>query len=392
MARNCSPADPRSLLAAILAAAVMLAAACLPAAAIETSAPRALIVESDTGTLLFAKGEDEPFAPGNFTKLVTAAVVFDALAAGEIRDETAFKVSEHAWRTGGAPARVTTMFAAVRSEIRVDDLLRGLAVHYANDAAIVLAEGIAGSEDAFARRMNDFVRKIGMTKSRFVNPTGYPDARARTTVSDLARLIDHVRRTHPDRWPLYGLAEFEWNKILQRNKTGFVHDVKGAEGLVLAYDEKDGFGAAVSQLRDGRRILVVASGFQRDRDRDSAVKSLLDAAFSEFSLVTLWHPAEAVGSVRVYGGAATRVSVEGAGPVAVTLPRGARDDFRVAIVYDGPVRAPVARGDAVAALEIREGDRVYQTVPLVASADVPVGTLQDRARDGLVELLFGWWR
>ncbi|HUG61810.1 MAG TPA: D-alanyl-D-alanine carboxypeptidase, partial [Methylomirabilota bacterium] len=293
--------------------------------------------------------------------------------------------------TGGAPARVTTMFAKVRSEVSVGDLLRGLTVHYANDAAIVLAEGLEGSEDAFSRRMNEFAREIGMTASRFANPTGYADGRARVTAADLRTLIDHIRLRHPDRYALYALPEFEWNKILQRNKTKYVHEIAGVEGIVLAFDETDGFAAAVSQVRDGRRVMVIAGGFTRERDRDTAVKALLDAAYSEFTRVTLFPSGVEVGTVRVFGGRSTRVAVTGAGPISVTLPKGERGDFRLAVVYDGPVPAPISEGERIASLEVRDGERVYQIIPLVAAADVPVGDMTARARDGLGELLFGWW-
>lgn len=360
-------------------------------AAIETTAPRVLLVEADSGTTLYAKAADEAFAPANFTKLVTAAVVFDAIARGEIAEGDAFLVSEHAWRTGGAPARVTTMFAKVNSRVPVGDLLRGLTVHYANDAAIALAEGLAGSEAAFAERMNALAAEIGMTGSLFVNPTGYADADARTTLDDLARLVDYLRERHAGFYALYALGEFEWNGILQTNKTSLVRELAGVEGLMLAYDEAAGFGGAISAVRDGRRVLVLASGFRSENDRDRQVRALLDAAFSEFVEVTLFPPGAEVSTVRVFGGRDARVAVTGAGAVRVTLPRDGRDDFRARVVYQGPVPAPIDRGQEVAALEIRIDDRVVQSVPLVAAEPVPVGDLPARARDGLMELLFGWW-
>lgn len=361
------------------------------AAAIETSAPRALVIEADRGSVLFAKGADEGFAPANFTKLVTAAVVFDAIARGELREDTSFPVSEHAWRTGGAPARVTTMFAKVKSEVPVADLLRGLIVQYANDAAIALAEGMEGSEAAFAERMNAFAAEIGMTGSHFVNPTGYADKDARTTLDDLAVLVAYLRSRHPDLYALFALPEFEWNKITQLNKTSTIRDVPGVEGLMLAYDAEAGFGAAISSVRDGRRVLVLGSGFKTDSDRDRQVKALLDSAYTEFVEVTLFPPGVPISTVRVFGGSDARVSVTGDGPVRITLPRDGRDDFRARVVYDGPVPAPIDKGQTVAALEIRLEDRVVQRVPLVAAEPVPVGDLDERARDGLMELLFGWW-
>ncbi len=283
------------------------------------------------------------------------------------------------------------MFAKLNSKIAVGDLVKGLVVHYANDSAIALAEGLAGSETAFARRMNETAERLGMTASRFVNPTGYADPRARISLSDLAILVGYLQTTHADRYVLYGLPDFEWNKIRQTNKTVFVRDLAGADGLMLAFDEKAKFGAVVSAVREGKRVTVAASGYRSGSERDKDIRALVDGTYAEFSTVTLF-PADAeVGSVRVFGGEATRVPVTGQGAITVTLPASVRDDFRVRIAYDGPIPAPVERGQVVARLEITAEDRPYLSVPLVAAADVARGGLTERARDGLAELLLGWW-
>jgi D-alanyl-D-alanine carboxypeptidase (penicillin-binding protein 5/6) len=389
---DAAPRRPASagVLAALCAAFLVLIAGGM-ARAMESPAPRVLVVESDSGSLLYAKGANEAFAPGNFTKLVTAATVRAAIEAGEIRPDTVYTVSEHAWRTGGAPARVTTMFAAVKSSVPVDALLRGLVIHYANDAAIVLAEGLSGSEAAFAKRMNDFAQSIGMKGSQFVNPTGFPDRRARVTLADLRLLVDTVRTRWPDLHALYAVPEFEWNRIPQRNKTRYLTEIAGTEGFVMAYEETAGHSAAISVVREGRRLMVLASGFGGEKERDAGMKALVAAGFDDFTRVTLFDPGTEIGSVRIFGGTAARVAVTGDRAITITLPKGGRDAFRLAVVYDGPVPAPVTRGETVASLEVRNGDEVYQSVPLVAAEDVPVGDLTQRARDGLLELLLGWW-
>jgi D-alanyl-D-alanine carboxypeptidase (penicillin-binding protein 5/6) len=389
---SCADVGRRRLSAAVaVAIAAVLIILAGPATAIESSARRVLVVEIDSGSLLSSKAVDETFAPANFTKLVTAAVVRAAIEAGEIRPDTVYAVSEHAWRTGGAPARVTTMFAAVRSEVPVDALLRGLVVHYANDAAIILAEGLAGSEAEFAIKMNAFAQSIGMKRSFFANPTGFADRRARTTLADLRLLVDTIRTRWPDLYALYAMPEFEWNRIMQRNKTRYLTEIAGAEGLVMAFDDSAGYSAAVSVRRGGRRMLVLASGFGGEKERDAGMKALVDAAYADFTRVTLFAPGVEIGSVRIFGGIVPRVPVTGDRAITVTLPKGERGAFRLAVVYQGPVPAPVLKGETVAALEVRNGDEVYQTVPLVAAADVPVGDLTQRARDGLLELLLGWW-
>ncbi|WP_053239765.1 D-alanyl-D-alanine carboxypeptidase family protein [Pleomorphomonas koreensis] len=364
-----------------------------PAAALESVAPRIALHDESTGSLLIARDEDKSFAPANFAKLVTAAVVFEALKTGEITDATLYPVSEHAWRTGGAPARVTTMFAAVKSFVPVGDLLRGLVVDYANDAAIALAEGLAGSEDAFTLRMNDYAARIGLTDSRFANPTGYPDPKARTTLADMLALAGHIRAAYPDRYALYSQPDFLWNKINQTNKTRFIKELPGVDGMMLAFDEAAGFGALIAAGRGDRRVTLAASGYGSLADRDKDVKALIEGAFSEYGRFELYPPGAEIGKVKVFGGAVPEVAVvvSGGGPVNLTLPTGDRSKFRLAVVYDGPVPAPVSRGAPIARLEVRVDDRLYQSVPLMAAADVTRGELRQRALDGFAEMFAGWW-
>lgn len=364
-----------------------------PSVALESIAPRVALHDETTGSLLIAKDEDKPFAPANFTKLVTAAVVFEALKAGEVTDATLYPVSEHAWRTGGAPARVTTMFAAVKSFVPVGDLLRGLVVDYANDAAIALAEGLTGSEAAFTERMNAYAARIGLKDSHFANPTGYPDPRAKTTLADMLALAAHIRTSYPDRYALYSQPEFLWNKINQTNKTRFVKELPGVDGMMLAFDEADGFGALLSAGRGDRRVTVAASGYTSLADRDKDLKALIEGAFSEYGRFEIFPSGAEIGRVKAFGGNAPDVPVIAAGgaPVNLTLPTGDRSQFRLAVVYDGPVPAPIRRGAPVARLEVRVDDRLYQSVPLEAAADVERGEIRDRALDGFAEMFAGWW-
>ncbi|WP_237151582.1 D-alanyl-D-alanine carboxypeptidase family protein [Oryzibacter oryziterrae] len=365
----------------------------LAADALESAAPRVILFEESSQTKLLAAGDQTRIAPGNFAKLLTAGVVFEALDKGEITEATTYKISEHAWRLGGAPAGVTTMFAAVRSEVSVGDLLRGLVIDYANDAAIVLAEGMAGSDAAFAARMNALAARIGMKDSHFANPTGFVDPSAHTTLDDLLKFTRWLQATYPERYRLYAQPDFLWNKITQTNKTRQLKEIAGADGLMLAYDEKDGFAAVISILREGRRVTLAVSGLKSAAERDKELKALADGAFTEYARVELFPAAAEVGKIRVFGGAVGRVGVGGVdgGPVAMTLPTGDRSAFHMQIVFDGPVPAPVHKGQVVARLEMRVDNRVYQTLPLAAVADVPEGDIPRRALDGFMELLFGWW-
>ncbi len=367
--------------------------ACSPAVALESIAPRVALYDETTGSLLIAKDQDKPFAPANFTKLVTAAVVFEALKIGEVTDATLYPVSEHAWRTGGAPARTTTMFAAVKSFVPVADLLRGLVVDYANDAAIALAEGLSGSEAAFTERMNAYAARIGLKDSRFANPTGYPDPQAKTTLSDMLALASYMRTTYPDRYALYSQPDFLWNKINQTNKTRFVKELPGVDGMMLAFDETDGLAALLSAGRGDRRVTLAVSGYTSLADRDKDIKALIEGAFSEYGRFEVYPAGAEIGRVKVFGGNAPDVAVisSGGAPVHLTLPTGDRSKFRLAVVYEGPVPAPVRRGTPIARLEVRVDDRLYQSIPLDAASDIDHGEIRDRALDGFAEMFAGWW-
>lgn len=364
-----------------------------PSFALESVAPRVALYDETTGSLLIAKDENKPFAPANFTKLVTAAVVFEALKTGEVTEATLYPISEHAWRTGSAPARVTTMFAAVKSFVPVGDLLRGLVVDYANDAAIALAEGLTGSEAAFTERMNAYAARIGLKNSHFANPTGYPDPQAKTTLSDMLILAGHIRTTYPDRYALYSQSEFLWNKINQTNKTRFVKELPGVDGMVLAFDDADGFGALLSAGRGDRRVILAASGYTSLADRDKDLKALMEGAFSEYGRFELYPAGAEIGRIKVFGGNSPEVAVvsERGAPINLTLPIGDRSKFRLAVVYSGPVSAPITRGTPIARLEVRIDGRLYQSVPLEAAADVERGEIRDRALDGFAEMFAGWW-
>lgn len=385
------------LAALVLAGQVLLSAPPFAGAAraMDSSAPRVVVLDTSTGTMLLARGENNPIAPANFAKIMTAAVVLKALGDGEIAADTTYKVSIHAWRTGGAPARVTTMFAAVRSQVSVDNLMRGLTVDYANDAAIVLAEGLSGSETAFADRMNAHAVEIGLAASHFTNPTGYSDPAAHTTLADMVKLAAHVQTAFPDGYALYGLADFDWNRIRQTNKTRLVRELAGADGLILAYDADDGFEGLVSARRGERRVIVAVSGLKSVEERDKEIRRLIEAAFADYARFELFAPGAEAGRVRVFGGAADDVPVTGAGgrAVVMTLPTGDRAALRASIDYDGPVAAPVSKGQRLARLVVRGDDgRQLAAAPLEAAADVEKGDIRTRALDGLYELLVGWWR
>lgn len=383
-----------SLALAILFVAVLLFRPALaqqaPAKLFETKAQQVLLIEASTGTVLLAKGEDKPLPPASLAKLMTLDVVFDAIRRREIGLETVYKVSEHAWRTGGAPSRTATMFAALNSQIRVDDLLKGVAVQMANDACIILAEGMSGSEAAFAQRMNERAKALGLTASSFANPTGLPDPGNRTSLRDMVNLAQHLHQTYPEFYGLFTQPEFEWNKILQRNRNPLLGRSAGVDGLASGFAEESGYALVASAERDGRRLFLAISGLASDKERTEEAVRLFDWAFGAFEMRHLFKPGEVIGAASVYGGDAGDVGLVADGPVDVFVATDDPERLQAKIVYRWPLRAPIAAGAEVGVLKVSSGERLLREVKLRSAAAVGEGTLSQKAGDALFELLFFW--
>jgi D-alanyl-D-alanine carboxypeptidase (penicillin-binding protein 5/6) len=381
-----------SSILALLFAAALSAVGAAPAAAqvFDTRAPHAIVVDYDTGTVLFEKAADELFEPASMAKLMTVELTFDALKNGQLKEYETLNVSEHAWRTGGAPAGGSAMFAAIHSDVPVRDLLRGLIVQSGNDAAIVLAEGIGGSEPAFVDRMNDRAAALGMTRSQFRNSNGLHDPEQVVTARDLATLARHVIQTYPKYYGIFSEPEFTWNNIRQTNRNPLVDDNIGVDGLKTGFIKESGYGITVSALRNGQRLVLVVAGLSSESDRESEAKRLLDWGFRSFQNVTAFDADEIVAEASVYGGVAGRVPLKANGPINILVPRDARDTLKARVVYEGPLMAPVKEGMQVGTLKVWAGDRLIQETPLYTAAAVGRGPLHSRALDALGELLFGW--
>lgn len=357
---------------------------------LKTNAPMAYLYEPESKTILFAKEADKPFEPGSLAKVMTAATVFTALSEGEIFPHTKCRISEHAWRTGGAPAGGTTMFAAIKSEIEVLDLLQGLIVHHGNDAAIALAECLDGSEEKFAERMTALAKNIGMTGSRFVNPTGYQSEVAKTTVRDLVRLGDYILEHHRAYYPMFSQPDFTWNKIFQRNKDPLLGEIRGLDGLGAGQSETDGYAALASVERDGRRVIAAVAGLPSDKARLAAAKEVIEGSWEYFGISRLYSRGDTIANARVFGGTQSEVPLVASSDVSVLLPRGTTLDYRLRVVYSGPLTAPVTAGTATGELRVIGANGIVYRAPLETGAAVPEGNMQEKALDGLMELLFGW--
>lgn len=357
----------------------------------ETSARQVFMIDADTGSVLYEKEADAPFLPASLAKLMTMDVVLDALATGEITPETSYPVTNHAWRTGGAPSRTSTMFAAVRSSVPVDALVRGVVIQAANDGAIVLAEGLAGSEDAFAALMNERAKAIGLTNSRFVNPTGLPAEGASVSVRDMATLARHISATYPDAYRLYREPQFEWNKILQRNRNPLLGRDIGATGMALGFTEGLGYSIVGVTERNGRRTILAAAGFETDTARTSEAVRLLAWADTDFERRTLFNADTPIATAQVFGGIVSTLPAVLDGDLLATVPVD-RSVLGAALVYDGPLRAPIAKGDRIGRLDILVDGKPSISRPLLAGESVAQGTFSSRAFDAAHELAFGWIR
>lgn len=377
-----------SLLSLGLPSPAAFAQTAAPAPLIESKAAQVYLIEASTGTVLFSKNEKTSFAPASLAKLMTLEVVFDALKKGEIRPDTIYPVSEYAWRTGGAPSRTSTMFAAVKSQVPVADLIKGIAVQTANDGCLIIAEGMAGSETKFVERMNARAAELGLTDSHFANATGLPHPDNRSTLVDLVKLARHLVETYPDLYQTFSLAEFEWNKILQRNRNPLLPI--GADGLGTGFAEESGFAIIASVERDGRRLFLGLSGAQTDKERTEEATRLLNWGFDGFEMRTLFQPGEVVGEASVYGGNPSKVPLVANGPVEVYVPINNPDRLQARIVYRWPLKPPVAVDREIATLNILSGERPLVSVPLKSAQAIEVGTLRQRAWDAVIELLFFW--
>jgi len=376
-----------------LAMALLGAVAARPAQAesLKTRAPIAFLFEPSSSTTLFAKNAEQAFQPGSLAKIMVAATVFRAIALGDVSSGTLCKVSEHAWRTGGAPAGGATMFAAIKSEIPVEDLLNGLLVHNANDAAIVLAECLDDSESAFARRMNELALEIGMTGSTFVNPAGFEAAGARTTARDMARLATYILKDHSHHYALFAQSDFTWNTIFQRNKNPLLGEIRQLDGLGAGYSEADGYAGLASVLRNDRRVIAVVAGLKSDKNRLTAMKEVIEGAWEYFTLERLFDKGVVIATARVFGGTQNNVPLVAAKHVDVLLPRGGTLDYRLRVVYSGPLKAPVESGAEAGELRVIGEDGIVYRSVLVTGEAVELGPMQVRALSSLQNMLFGWF-
>lgn len=375
---------------AILTVVLAVTAPAFGQAQFDTKAKFAILMDEQSGTVIFQKDADLPMEPASMAKLMTIAVVFNEVRDGRVNMADEFFVSEHAWRTGGARSGGSTMFAELNSKISVENLVRSVIIQSGNDAAIVLAEGIAGSESSFAAMMNELGEEIGLDGSHFTNPTGLPDPDMYVTARDLADLGRYLIREFPEYYHYFSEPEMEWNGIKQPNRNSLVELGIGVDGLKTGHTEAAGYGSVISTNEGGRRLVAVLHGLTSMAQRTEEGRKLITWGARAFERVAAYADGAVVAYANVYGGTSPSVGLVGEGEVALYLPRGSRKCLSASVVYTGPLMPPVTQGDKIAELRVFCDDQLVQVAPLYAAESVGQGDIVRKATDALKQLALGW--
>lgn len=346
---------------------LFLLAAPAQAATMETPARQAILIDYDTGAVLFEKNADEHMPTSSMSKVMTMYLVFEALKNGQISMDDSFSVSEKAWKMGGSK-----MFVPVGDKVTIEDLVRGVLIQSGNDATVVLAEGLAGSEDAFAAALNKKAGELGMRESHFMNASGWPDPDHYSTARDLATLSRHIIADFPEFYPYFAEKEFTYNKIKQGNRNPLLYRNIGADGIKTGHTEDGGYGMMGSGVaEDGRRVIFVVNGLGDMQERADESARFLQWGLSGFENLRLFKAGETVEDLPVAMGRETVVGIAVPKDITITVPKLFRDELKVEMTYKAPLIAPVSRGDVVGALHIRmpQSEDVME-VPLVAASSV----------------------
>ena len=357
-------------------------------AGFQTKAPHAVIMDYETGEVLYEKGARAAIAPASMTKIMTADMVFEALKNGTVTPDTEFQVSEEAWRRGGVKSGSSTMFLKVKSSVRVEDLLRGIIIQSGNDACIVVAEGLAGSETEFADQMTARAKAIGLESASFRNSTGWPHPEHKISAFDLAQLARHSIKTYPEYYSIYGEKSFTWNEIKQGNRNPLLGKFTGADGMKTGSTEASGYGLVGSAERAGKRRIVVINGLESKSDRADVSLRLMSAAFSQFKIYQLYKSGDVIGDVDVYMGAAEKVKVRIDENVQAGIFRGDRAKIS-SIMMSKPAVAPIAVGDHIADMIISVPGREDKKIALFAAEDIKAKSLFAKAWTILLQKIRG---
>ncbi len=356
-----------------------------------TKARNAILMDASSGGIMYQYKADELVPPASMSKLMTLAVLFRAIKRGEVKLTDEFLMSENAWRKGGAPSGTSAMFVPINTRASVDELIKGIAIQSGNDAAIAVAEALAGSEDAFARRMTEEARQIGLKTSTFRNATGLYDPGHLMSARELAILSRHLISEYPEHYTVFAQREFLYRKhrFINRNPLLFLN--VNVDGLKTGLVKEAGYSMVASARQDNRRLIAVVAGHQTAEERREETRRLLEWGFRAFGEFKLFEANEVVGKARVWGGNRWTVPLVGEGEVNVVLPRFvANQRLRADIIYSYPLKAPIRKGDKVATLRVRAVNEATSEVPLYAAEDVEEAGRLRKGLDSIFHLALSW--
>lgn len=336
-----------------------------PALAFETAAKQAVLVDLATGQVLLEKNADQAMPPSSMSKLMTLYVVFDRLKSGRLSLDDTLPVSEKAWKKGGSK-----MFVEVGKRVPVKDLLKGVAVQSGNDACIVLAEGISGSEEAFAKELNNVAKQIGLSGSHFMNSTGWPDDDHYVTARDLAILAEHIIRDFPEYYHLFSIPEFTYSGIRQPNRNWLLHRDVGVDGMKTGHTEAAGYGITISAIEGDRRLVLVVNGLNSEKQRADEAERLIRHGFRDFEVQEPFAMGDTIGEAEVWMGTSKTVPLVVAEPVRLSIPIAERDKVKLTLHHSEPVEAPITKGDVIASVRVDLPGGNSKEVELVAGHDV----------------------
>jgi len=359
------------------------------ALAFDTSAKFAILMDYETGAVLWGKDENETMYPASMSKLMTLDVLFGAIRDGSVSLDDEFIVSEYAWRTGGAASGSSTMFADLNSSVPVEALMKSIIIQSGNDACIVVAEALSGSEEAFAIRMTERGKEIGLENSVFKNSTGWPHEEHVTTAYDLALLARHLIMEFPEFYPIFKERDFTWNGIRQGNRNPGLYLDPSVDGLKTGHTEAAGYGLTASAKRGDTRLILVLNGLPSERARADETVRILDWGFRSFKSYKLFAAGTPVDNAPVWQGTYTEVPLVSTSDIDLIMSVDQRRDMKVTVAYDTPIAAPVAAGQKIGVLRVEAPGAPVREFPLVAGGSVEKQGLVSRALGSLMHMLFG---
>ncbi|MBR2273279.1 MAG: D-alanyl-D-alanine carboxypeptidase [Alphaproteobacteria bacterium] len=359
------------------------------ATAFETNARNAILMDYETGAYLFTKNHEEMIAPASMSKLMTVYVLLKKIKDGEISLEDKFTVSENAWRKGGAASGGSTMFLRIDQEVKVEDLIKGILIQSGNDACIVVAENVAGSEEEFAALLNETAEKMGLKHAHFENATGLPHPDHRISPEDLAILARHIIKEFPEFYPIFKQKEFTYNGIKQGNRNPLLYTLKGADGLKTGHTDEAGYCLTASVERGDRRLIEVVAGLSSNKERSQESESLMTWGFANFENFKFFNKNQIIAEIPVWYGAVPTVEAIVPDNVIRTAKKSTKNKFTAETVYNTPLKAPINKGDKIGEIRLMYGGELKESIPLVAKEDVAKMGFAGRFMANLKYFVFG---